>query len=47
MIFIAVDQQYVTLVKICRSDVRNMDVCHVDGKCSSCDFAKKFENPEN
>ena len=42
----AVDYQYYTSVPICKA--RGMAICpkDKDGKCGSCEFAKKFENPD-
>jgi len=42
----AVDYQYYSSVPVCKA--RSMAICpkKQDGKCGSCDFARKFENPE-
>lgn len=45
----AADGQYATKreLTLCDPNVRGgMTICFSEGKCQSCDFAKKYEHPE-
>jgi len=43
---VAVDNQFSTDIKVCDPRVRGSAVCNIDGKCSVCAYAEKFEHPE-
>jgi|GEM_PF-5914198 len=40
---VAVDNQYSTDIKVCDPRIRGSAVCNMDGKCSVCVHANKFE----
>lgn len=42
----AVDNQYARPVIACAAEIRGTAICHLGGKCSVCEFARRYEHPE-
>ncbi len=40
----ASDGQYSKSVIACDPKIRGLAICHLDGMCSTCDYAKKYED---
>lgn len=42
----AVDRQYSRNVLACDGKIRGTAICHINGRCSICKYAYKYEHPE-
>jgi hypothetical protein len=42
----AVDNQYSRHVLACAAEIRGTAICHINGKCSECVFARRDAHPE-
>ena len=42
----ATDNQYSRSILACDPRIRGTAICHIEGKCSGCIFAHRYEHPD-
>jgi len=42
----AIDGQYARPLIACAAEIRGTAICHLNGQCSVCVFARRYETPD-